>query len=221
MSLGRCSRRACSSGSISSPSSPWAGGPVRGPTPGRGRRPGRGGPAGAAGTRPAPGPRPGRPRRSGRPAASPAGDGRDRPGQPGMDAERRRLGATLRALDPVCSAAGRRRRRRCARRDHHGAPLGPRQIAALRELAAAPAGELPAADLAGRHGHAAVAGLVRRGSPTPMSASVRVGRWPPDPSGCAAAARRRATCCRPRPRPSTRSSLRSRAGTRARSCSTA
>ena len=44
-----------------------------------------------------------------------------------------------------------------------GRRLGPRQIAALRELAAAPAGELPAADLAGRHGHAAIAGLVRRG----------------------------------------------------------
>ncbi len=44
-----------------------------------------------------------------------------------------------------------------------GRPLGPRQLAALQELAAAPAGEAAAADLAGHHGHAAVAGLVRRG----------------------------------------------------------
>ncbi len=44
-----------------------------------------------------------------------------------------------------------------------GRPLGPRQVAALRELAAGPTGELPAAELAGRHGQAAIAGLVRRG----------------------------------------------------------
>jgi primosomal protein N' (replication factor Y) len=44
-----------------------------------------------------------------------------------------------------------------------GRPLGPRQVDALAELAAAPTGELPAADLAGRHGQTAVAGLVRRG----------------------------------------------------------
>ena len=44
-----------------------------------------------------------------------------------------------------------------------GRPLGPRQIAALAELAVATEGELPAADLADRHGHAALAGLVRRG----------------------------------------------------------
>ena len=43
-----------------------------------------------------------------------------------------------------------------------GRPLGPRQVAALAELAAAQTGELPAADLAGRHGQAAIAGLVRR-----------------------------------------------------------
>ena len=44
-----------------------------------------------------------------------------------------------------------------------GRPLGPRQIAALAELAVATEGELPATDLADRHGHAALAGLVRRG----------------------------------------------------------
>jgi primosomal protein N' (replication factor Y) len=51
-----------------------------------------------------------------------------------------------------------------------GRPLGPRQLDALRELAAAAGGdgsvhtgELPAADLAGRHGQGAIAGLVRRG----------------------------------------------------------
>ena len=43
-----------------------------------------------------------------------------------------------------------------------GRPLGPRQLDLLRELATVPAGELPAADLAGRHGATAVAGLVRR-----------------------------------------------------------
>ncbi len=44
-----------------------------------------------------------------------------------------------------------------------GRALGPRQVAALRELADRSGGEIPAAELAGRHGHAAVAGLVRRG----------------------------------------------------------
>jgi primosomal protein N' (replication factor Y) (superfamily II helicase) len=44
-----------------------------------------------------------------------------------------------------------------------GRPLGPRQAEALMELAAVPSGELPAAELSGRHGSAAVAGLVRRG----------------------------------------------------------
>jgi len=44
-----------------------------------------------------------------------------------------------------------------------GRPLGARQLAVLEELVAATAGELPSADLGGRHGHAAVAGLVRRG----------------------------------------------------------
>jgi primosomal protein N' (replication factor Y) len=44
-----------------------------------------------------------------------------------------------------------------------GRPLGPRQIDLLGELAAASTGELPAADLAARHGPTAVAGLVRRG----------------------------------------------------------
>jgi primosomal protein N' (replication factor Y) len=44
-----------------------------------------------------------------------------------------------------------------------GRALGPRQTDALAELVAAPTGELPAAELGGRHGTAAVAGLVRRG----------------------------------------------------------
>jgi primosomal protein N' (replication factor Y) len=43
-----------------------------------------------------------------------------------------------------------------------GRPLGPRQMAALQELASSPAGEVLAADLGGRHGQAAIAGLVRR-----------------------------------------------------------
>jgi len=44
-----------------------------------------------------------------------------------------------------------------------GRPLGPRQADALAELAASSAGELPAAELGGRHGTGALAGLVRRG----------------------------------------------------------
>ncbi len=44
-----------------------------------------------------------------------------------------------------------------------GRPLGPRQAAALSELATSASGELPAAELGGRHGTAALAGLVRRG----------------------------------------------------------
>ena len=44
-----------------------------------------------------------------------------------------------------------------------GRPLGPRQAAALGELAGANEGGLPAADIAERHGHGALAGLVRRG----------------------------------------------------------
>ncbi len=44
-----------------------------------------------------------------------------------------------------------------------GRPLGPRQLEVLIELATAPVGGLPAADLAGRHGNGAIAGLVRRG----------------------------------------------------------
>jgi primosomal protein N' (replication factor Y) (superfamily II helicase) len=44
-----------------------------------------------------------------------------------------------------------------------GRALGPRQHDALLELATNPGEELPAAELGGRHGTAAVAGLVRRG----------------------------------------------------------
>ena len=44
-----------------------------------------------------------------------------------------------------------------------GRVLGPRQAAALQELASTSGGEVLAAELAGRHGQAAVAGLVRRG----------------------------------------------------------
>jgi primosomal protein N' (replication factor Y) len=45
-----------------------------------------------------------------------------------------------------------------------GRPLGPRQRAALDELAVLPPGQaMPAADLGNRHGSAAVAGLTRRG----------------------------------------------------------
>ncbi len=44
-----------------------------------------------------------------------------------------------------------------------GRPLGPRQRLALQELFSNPSGEVPAAELAGRHGQTAVAGLVRRG----------------------------------------------------------
>jgi len=44
-----------------------------------------------------------------------------------------------------------------------GRPLGPRQVDALAELIASATGELPSAELGGRHGTAAVAGLVRRG----------------------------------------------------------
>jgi primosomal protein N' (replication factor Y) len=44
-----------------------------------------------------------------------------------------------------------------------GRPLGPRQVEALGELAAAGPGGLASAGLAGRHGAAGLAGLVRRG----------------------------------------------------------
>jgi primosomal protein N' (replication factor Y) len=44
-----------------------------------------------------------------------------------------------------------------------GRPLGPRQRAALEELAAGPPDGLPGAGLAARHGGSAIAGLVRRG----------------------------------------------------------
>jgi len=44
-----------------------------------------------------------------------------------------------------------------------GRPLGPRQVAALSELAGAPAGGVAGPELAGRHGTAAIAGLARRG----------------------------------------------------------
>ena len=44
-----------------------------------------------------------------------------------------------------------------------GRPLGPRQRDALEELAAGPAKGLPGAELSGRHGSGAIAGLVRRG----------------------------------------------------------
>ena len=64
-----------------------------------------------------------------------------------------RLVAAGRAVTATLAAGGRTA----------GRPLGPRQVDALRELAAAPTGELPAAELAGHHGQTAVAGLVRRG----------------------------------------------------------
>jgi primosomal protein N' (replication factor Y) (superfamily II helicase) len=44
-----------------------------------------------------------------------------------------------------------------------GRPLGPRQVAVLADLAGGPAEGMPAPDLSGRHGSAAIAGLVRRG----------------------------------------------------------
>jgi primosomal protein N' (replication factor Y) len=47
-----------------------------------------------------------------------------------------------------------------------GRPLGPRQRDALADLAAAPAEGLRGADLSGRHGSGAIAGIVRRGLAT-------------------------------------------------------
>lgn len=44
-----------------------------------------------------------------------------------------------------------------------GRPLGPRQVAALTDLAGAPAGGLRGPELAARHGSSALAGLARRG----------------------------------------------------------
>jgi len=44
-----------------------------------------------------------------------------------------------------------------------GRPLGPRQVAALAELAAAPPGGLRGPELSARHGSSALAGLARRG----------------------------------------------------------
>ncbi len=64
-----------------------------------------------------------------------------------------RIGAEGRSMAAALSAGDR----------PSGRPLGPRQVEALTDLAASPTGELPAADLAGRHGQGAVAGLVRRG----------------------------------------------------------
>jgi primosomal protein N' (replication factor Y) (superfamily II helicase) len=47
-----------------------------------------------------------------------------------------------------------------------GRPLGPRQVAGLRDLTAAPAGGLASPDVSARHGSATVLGLVRRGLAT-------------------------------------------------------
>ena len=131
-------------------------------------------------------------------------------------------GPALRALDPAPRRTGRRAAARLAAGERPaGRPLGPRQVDLLAELAAAPTGELPAADLAGRHGQTAVAGLVRRGL---AEAEVRERPRRPlaaDPPGGAAAARPPATSCPPRPRPSNGSRPRSPPATRARSCSTA
>jgi primosomal protein N' (replication factor Y) len=65
-----------------------------------------------------------------------------------------------------------------------GRPLGPRQLAALAELAAAPVGA-SGADLAARHGSAAIAGLARRGL-----VRVEIRERERDPLGRRAAGRR-------------------------------
>ena len=81
-----------------------------------------------------------------------------------MDAAGGGCRATLRALDPAprCGTVGRgRARRRGAGR--RADPSDRARSTLLAELAAAPTGELPAADLAARHGPTAAAGLVRRG----------------------------------------------------------
>ena len=113
--------------------------------------------------------------------------------------------AALRTLDPA-AGRGTDGSRGPGRR---GAAAGPAARAApgwtsLAELAAAPAGELPAAELAG----ASRADRRSRGSsgaawPRPRSASDRGARWPGGPSACVAAGPPRATCCPPRPRRST------------------
>ena len=143
---------------------------------------GPGGPARAARSRPSPRAGPGRAGRPGRPASpAPRARGRgDRRAR--VDADRGRRRPAIRTLDPDQSGWTRRRR---PGRTPAGRPLGPRQLAALRELAASPPGEVLAAELAGRHGQAAVAGLVRRGL---AAAEVRERPRRPlgDPSGRAA-----------------------------------
>ena len=158
-----------------------------------GRRPPR-----PARARPASGPRPGRTRRSGGPAPSPPGARGGRDGQPRVGASRCRGGTALRALDP----ADRRRswRRSCPRRG--GRPARPAARSApgrgAHRAVAATAGRAddrrptwPA-----HHGHAAVAGLVRRGlaDGRRSRASPPTARRSGRPGG-AAGARRAATCC--------------------------
>jgi hypothetical protein len=102
-----------------------------------------------------------------------------------------------------------------------GRPLGARQLRSSTSSAATTAGELPAADLGGRHGHAAVAGLVRRGL---VESEIRERPRRPlarrRPAG-AAAAHRPPTCCRPQAEAVDRARAAIAARTRARCCSTA
>ena len=92
-----------------------------------------------------------------------------RPDQPRMDAARRRGRPPLRTVGPPDRRGARGGRGDAVAADaggttaRTGRPLGPRQVDALRELAAGPTDGQAAADLSGHHGSGAVAGLVRRG----------------------------------------------------------
>ena len=130
-----------------------------------------------------------------------------RAGQPRMDPARGRRRAALRALDPPRPRTGRAAAAILAAGGRPaGRPLGPRQVEALRRARAT------------RRPRASPAAGPRRsprqrggGRPRPTRAgrgrgprAARAGRWPAGRSGGAAVARQRATCCRPRPRRSTR-----------------
>ena len=169
-----------------------------------GLRRGRRGPPRAARRRRAAGPRPRRAGRAGRPAAAPAG----------ARGRRARSASTGPCSGPAAvraTSAGSGSRRGPAAaatwRPAGGRPGGRSVRARSRRsrdsLPARPAEGCRRPSLAGRHG-------ADRRSPAssaaawsrPRSASVPDGRWPRDPPACAAAGRRRPSCRRPRPRPS-------------------
>ena len=134
---------------------------------------------------PRPGPRPRRAGGPGRAAAAAAGARRRGLVDPRLDAPGGRRRAALRALGPAhrCGPGGGRGAGR--RGAAAGRPLGPRQAAALAELAGAARTDGRAApELAGRHGIGGRwPGSSGAASSRSTSASARAGRWPRRPAG--------------------------------------